>query len=77
MKSDTIKLVFTYGIAAIVVCGGGLMLYATRLDPKDTDVAGLRLLLAGFIGAALTWVFSSESALRATRASESSQELKP
>jgi hypothetical protein len=66
--TDTIKLVFTYGIAAAVIVGGGIMLYLTRLD----GVSDFQLVLAGFIGSAITFVFSQESAKSATRAAQSS-----
>jgi hypothetical protein len=65
MQTDTIKLVFTFATVAVVVIGGGLMLYSTQ----DQN---LQLVLAGFIGAALQWVFSAESATRATRAAQTS-----
>ena len=52
---------FTYGIAAIIIVGGLYMLYASRLDPPESDVQGLRLLLSGFVGSALTFVFGRES----------------
>jgi len=68
VQADTIKLIFTYLIALVVIVGGGLMLYATRLD-VNTDLA---LVLAGFIGSALTFVFGAESATRATRAAQAS-----
>ena len=57
MRSDAIKLVFTYSIAVIVIVGGGVMLYFT---PDDN----LQLVVAGFIGAAISFVFNSESATR-------------
>lgn len=72
MQSDTIKLLFTYTIAAIVIVGGGLMLYAVRLDPPDSNSANLSLLVAGFIGGAIGFVFNRESATQATRAAQSS-----
>lgn len=65
MNADTIKLLFTYAIALVVIVGGGLMLYFA----DDTD---LRLVVAGFIGAAITFVFNRESATQATRAAQSS-----
>ena len=65
MQADTIKLWFTYLIALIVIVGGGLMLYFTT----DND---LRLVVAGFIGAAIAFVFNRESATQATRAAQSS-----
>ncbi len=70
--SDNIKLLFTYLIALLVILGGGLMLYAIRLDPPDSNSANISLLLAGFIGAAITFTFGRETATQATRASQSS-----
>lgn len=72
MQADTIKLVFTYTIAFVVIVGGGLMLYLTRLDPSDSGSANLQLLLSGFIGAAITFVFNAEAGTRATRAANAS-----
>lgn len=72
--SDTVKLLFTYGIAAVVIIGGGVMLYAIRLDPPDSNSANLSLLIAGFIGGAIGFVFNRESATQATRAAQSSVE---
>lgn len=67
MKSDALKLIFTY-VTALVVIGGGLaMLYYTRLDPPEADVQGLRLLLSGFIGVALQFVFASDNSTRTAR----------
>lgn len=59
--ADNIKLIFTYAIAGILVVGGLLMLFATRLDPPETDIQGLRLLLSGFIGAAIQFVFNRDT----------------
>ena len=72
MNADTIKLIFVYTIAAIVIVGGGAMLYATRLDPPESASQDYGLLIAGFIGAAITFVFNRESATQATRAAQSS-----
>lgn len=68
MKADDIKLWFTYGLAAIIIIGGGIMLYASRME-QNSDFA---LLIAGFIGSAVTFVFNRESATQATRAAQSS-----
>lgn len=62
MQADTIRLVFTYLIATLVIAGGGLILFATRLDPSDSNSQNLQLVLAGFIGAAVQFVFSKETA---------------
>ena len=67
MKSDTIKMVFTYTTALVVIAGGFFILFATRLDPPEADIQGLRLLMSGFIGLALQFVFSADNATRAAR----------
>ena len=64
MQTDTIKLWFSYGLATVIVIGGGAMLFVSRGD-ANTDFA---LLVAGFIGSATTFVFNRESATQATRA---------
>jgi len=61
VKADTIKLIFTYAIALIVIVGGGAVLYATRLDPPESNSQNLSLVLAGFIGAAIQFVFNRET----------------
>lgn len=74
MNADTLKLLFSYIVAIVVIAGGGVMLFAMRLDPPESGSATLSLAIVGFIGAAITWVFSSESATRATRAARAVQE---
>jgi len=69
MQTDTVKLVFTYLIALIVVVGGGAFLYLTLGQP---DAESTRLVVAGFMGSAITFVFGQESAKAATRAAQSS-----
>lgn len=71
MQSDTIKILFTYFIATVIIVGGGAMLFVTRLDPPDSS-QNLQLVLAGFIGAAIQYVFNKESTTQATRAAQSS-----
>lgn len=68
--SGNIRLIYTYSIAALVILGGLLIIYFTRLDPPEADVQGLRLLLAGFVGSALTFVFGRESASSSAYQSE-------
>lgn len=75
MNADTIKLIYVYTIALVVIVGGGTMLYLIRLDPPESNSANISLLLAGFIGAAITFVFNRESATQATRAAQSSAAL--
>lgn len=61
--TDTIKLVVVYGMAAIVVIGGGAMLFVSR-NEGSTEFA---LVIASFIGAAIQFLFGQESATRAVR----------
>ena len=68
MEADTLKLWFSYGLASVIIIGGGAMLFVSRLE-ASTDFA---LLIAGFIGAAVSFVFNRESATQATRAAQSS-----
>ncbi len=70
--TDSVKLWFTYALASVVIIGGAIMLYLIRLDPPDSGSQNLSLLLAGFIGAAITFVFGRETATQATRAAQSS-----
>lgn len=68
MKADDIKLWFSYGLAAVIIIGGGAMLFVSR-NEANSDFS---LLIAGFIGAAVSFVFNRESATQATRAAQSS-----
>jgi hypothetical protein len=68
VKADDVKLWFTYSLAAIIIVGGGAMLYTSRGE-ANTDFA---LLISGFIGAAIGFIFNRESATQATRAAQSS-----
>lgn len=69
MSVDTIRAIFTYLTALIVVLGGGIILYASRADPSTSDT---RVAIGTFIGAALTFLFSSEVQTRTARQSAAS-----
>lgn len=61
-KIDTIKAVYAYTIAAfLVVAGGWALVFVTNLD------ANTALVIAGFMGSALTFVFGQEASTRAVR----------
>lgn len=66
MQTDQIKLLFTYVLASVVIVGGGVMLFVSRLEAASD----FQLVVAGFIGAAITFVFGAESATRAVRSYE-------
>jgi hypothetical protein len=57
---DTIRAIFTYLIATLVVVGGGAILFTTQ----SSD---LRVVVGGFIGFALNFVFGSEVQTRTAR----------
>lgn len=63
-RIDLIKALYAYTIAAIVVVGGG----GSLILIKDLD-ANTSLVIAGFIGSALTFVFGQEVATRSARQS--------
>ena len=71
--SDNIKLVFTYSIATLLIVGGLLFLYLSRLDdPTNSNTAALIPLIAGFVGAAVQFVFSRETQTSTARQVERS-----
>ena len=63
---DTIRALFTYGIAAFVVVAGGAVIFFSRADPAATDTVAI---VAGFVGSALTFVFGQEVQTRTARQS--------
>jgi len=65
--TETIKVLFTYLVALVVVLGGGYMLYATR---GEAGADNLQLVISGFIGAALAFVFGGEIQTRTARQQE-------
>ena len=66
MQTDSIKLWFTYGLATVIIVGGMAMLFVSR-NESNTD---FQLLVAGFIGGAIAFVFNAESSTRAVRSYE-------
>lgn len=67
MNADTIKAFFTYFTALVVVLGGLTVMYLTR---ADTNASQLQVIVAGFIGSALTFLFVQENTTRTARQSE-------
>lgn len=61
MNTDTIKVLFTYVIASLVIGVGMAILYFSRLDPPESNSQNLSLVMAGFIGAAIQFVFNRET----------------
>jgi hypothetical protein len=62
MSTDTIKTALTYFTAYSLVIGGLVIIYLTRADPAATEI---RLLMAGFVGASTTFLFSERVAASA------------
>jgi hypothetical protein len=58
---DTIKVLYTYTIATILIVGGILFLYFSRNDPPGGQAAMLVPVVTGFIGAAVQFVFNRET----------------
>jgi zinc transporter ZupT len=67
MNADTIKALFTYLTAFILVIGGLLVLYLSSGVPNASN---LQVIVAGFIGSALTFLFVQENSTRASRSAE-------
>jgi hypothetical protein len=63
MQTDTIKLAVVYTMAAVVIIGGGAMLFVSR-NEGSTDFT---MLVAGFIASAITFLFGQESATARVR----------
>jgi hypothetical protein len=70
MQANTVKLIFTYVVVLVILVGGGLFLYLTRLDPNPDQLARGGILAA--IVASTQFVFNHETATRATIAANNS-----
>ncbi len=69
--TETLKLSFTYLIALLLIVGGLIFLFLTRADdPQNTSTPTLIPLVAGFIGAAVQFVFSRETQTSTAHATE-------
>ena len=64
MNADTIKTLFTYLTALVLIVGSLAIIYLTR---ADGNAAEIRLLLAGFVGAALQFLFGERVAATASQ----------
>jgi hypothetical protein len=70
MGIDQIKVIYTYSIATILVVGGLVFLYLSRNDPAGGQSAAMVPLVAGFVGAAIQFVFNRETATNSARQTE-------
>lgn len=66
MQSDTLKIIAAYVTALVIIIGGFLFLYATRLD----NAGDLRLAVVGFMGSAIGYVFVRDTQAGSARQSE-------
>lgn len=72
MQVDTIKATITYLTALLLIVGGMIFLYLTRLDPADSNTSALIPLVAGFVGAAIQFLFNRETQQQTARQVERS-----
>lgn len=72
VSTDVIRLVFTYSIATLLIIGGLLILYLTRLDPPESNSQNVALAVVGLMGAATQWVFAKDQAAQTARQIERS-----
>jgi hypothetical protein len=62
MSTEVLKAFFTYLTALALIIGSLAIIYLTR---AEVAAAEIRLLLAGFVGAAIQFLFSERTAERA------------
>lgn len=72
MAVETIKALTTYVTALLLIIGGLLFLYFTRLDPPESNTTSLIPLVAGFVGAAIQFLFNRETQTQTARQVERS-----
>lgn len=67
--SDTLKMWASYGTAVVLAIGGAIGVFWLMVDGKIAADVGVPV-LAAWIGAAVGFLFGSESATRAVRSFE-------
>lgn len=65
--TDNIRMIFAYAIALILIVGGLLFLYFGADNPSP-NFQGQLVVVAGFIGAAVQFVFGGAQSSQATKA---------
>ena len=58
---DTLKVLYTYSIATVIIAGGLIFLFLSRKDDVTTTTQTLIPVVTGFIGAAIQFVFNRET----------------
>lgn len=66
MQTDSIRLIFTYVIALVVLIGGGILLVV----PTQVSNDALLPFMTGIVGSVVTFVFQRESSAGTARATE-------
>lgn len=66
MQADTLKIIAAYVTALVIIIGGFIFLYLTRLDAQSD----LRLAIVGFMGSAIGYVFVRDTQAGSARQSE-------
>lgn len=69
MQVETIRALFTYLAALVVIIGGGLILFFTYATPGGEN---LLVMVGGFIGFALQFLFGAEVQARTAHQSNTS-----
>ncbi len=67
MNTEMIRLLFSYAIAATLIVGGLTFLFFA-MDKPSASTSGLLVVVGGFVGAAIQFVFGGAQASQATRA---------
>lgn len=68
---DTIRALFTYSTALLIVIGGGVILVLIRNDTGNQDLIAI---VAGFMGASISFLFQQETATRTARQTASAHQ---
>lgn len=70
-QSDTVKIIASYLTAVVLALGGSLLLVYVWLQPVADDKAGVMALLSGFVGSAITFLFTGNAGTAAVRTFQS------
>lgn len=71
MQSDAVKLIASYGTAVVLAIGGSLLLVYVAMQPSIDGKDGLMALLGGFVGSAITFLFTGNAGISAVRTFQS------
>ena len=74
MSVETARAFFTYLTTTIVVVGGFVFLYAVHADPTSRDLVTI---VAGFMGAALQFLFGAQITAQTNKQAAAAYPAKP